>query len=233
MKNNDDHSEYHRELRKNIRHYWPALWSPQRWWFEFSMFRDLYLAKKNHRSHDIPTATVSTKNPRADYSEQQFTQCQKMVSQLFDEVQNDALAALKGGWSSSRSPGNFIETPWAFFEFAHEDWGFLYSVRLESQPGLGLVVLGVWHDHESGITRNKQIAKDLKCAGWGGKEGGPWWEGHSPLPKPFTNWTSESGIAALTGRRAELKALLIEEIVKLCSQFKNSLTKLANAAALL
>ena len=50
------------------------------------------------------------------------------------------------------------------------------------------------------------------------------------LPEPFTNWTTGAGIAAVVKQRAELKTLLTEEFVKLCTHFKNPLAKLAKAA---
>lgn len=156
---------------------------------------------------------------------------QKFVSQLFDEVQKDVLAAIGAGWIVDRCEENFVETDWAAFEFAHKDWRDLYQVRLESQPRFGLVVLGVFHYREKGITRNEQVAMDLKRLGWGKKGGGPYWDAHSPLPEPFTNWTKGAGIAAVVQQRAELKTLLTEEFVKLCSHFKNPLAKLAKAAA--
>ena len=156
---------------------------------------------------------------------------QKFVSQLFDEVQKDVLAKLGSGWSADRCEENFVETDWAAFEFAHKDWGALYQVRLESQPRFGLVVLGVFHYREKGVTRNDQVAMDLKRLGWGKKGGGPSWDAHSPLPEPFTNWTTSAGISAVVKQRAELKTLMTDEFVKLCTHFKNSLAKLAKAAA--
>jgi hypothetical protein len=93
------------------------------------------------------------------------------------------------------------------------------------------VVLGVFHFREKGITRNDQIAKDLKRLGWGKKGGGPSWDGHSPLPEPFTNWTTGAGIAAVVKQRTELKKLLTNEFVKLCTHFNKPLAKLAKAAA--
>ena len=50
------------------------------------------------------------------------------------------------------------------------------------------------------------------------------------LPEPFTNWTTGAGSAAVVKQRAELKTLLTEEFVKLCTHFKNPLAKLAKAA---
>jgi hypothetical protein len=156
---------------------------------------------------------------------------QKFISKLFDEVQEDVLARLGADWCADRCEENFVETYWAAFEFAHKDWRDLYRVRLESQPGYGLVVLGVFHRKEKGVTRNDEVAMDLKRLGWGKKSGGPYWDAHSPLPEPFTNWTTASGFAAVVKQRAELKTLLIEEFVKLCTHFKRPLAKLAKAAA--
>ncbi len=102
---------------------------------------------------------------------------------------------------------------------------------MESQPKFGLVVLGVWHDKDKGIQRDETVQQDLKRLGWGKKGGGPYWDAHSPLPEPFMNWTMGAGIAAVVKQRAELKTLLTEEFVKLCSHFKNPLAKLAKAAA--
>ena len=155
---------------------------------------------------------------------------QKFVSQLFDEIQKDVMASIGAGWSPKRSEEHFIETLWAGFEFAHKDWNDIYSVRLESQPTRGLVVLGVWHRKDKGVTRNDQIAQDLKRLGWGKKGGGPWWDAHSPLPEPFTNWTTSAGIAAMIKERSELKTLLTEAFVKLCIHFKNPLARLAKTA---
>jgi len=121
-----------------------------------------------------------------------------------------------------------VETDWACFAFAHKDWRDLYQVSLESQPKFGLVVLGVHHCKE-GITRNDQIAKYLKRLGWGKKGGGPAWEGHSPLPEPFTNWTTPSGFAAVATNRPQLKELLTEEFIKLCKRFRKPLAKLGKA----
>jgi glycosyltransferase involved in cell wall biosynthesis len=266
MKNNDDYADYHREMKKNVRRYWPSLLSPQRWGLELSMIRHDRAHGRRQRSC-TPRFTVSpdefslciraklatATNPRAEMERmglppalqsilengsgqpqsvaEGFPElCQKMINQLFDEIQSDVLTALRAGWSANRSQANFLETPWAFFEFAHEDWEDLYSVRLESQPELGLVVLGLWHNQDNGIGCNEQIALDLKRLGWGNKPGGPWWDGQSPLPEPFTNWTTASGVATLAIQRAELKSLLTEEIVKLCAHFKNSLAELAKAA---
>jgi hypothetical protein len=156
---------------------------------------------------------------------------QKVVGHLFDEVQKEVLAELGSGWEVDRWEENFVETDWAAFGFAHKDWRDLYWVRLESQPRFGLVVLGVFHFREKGITRNDQIAKDLKRLGWGKKGGGPSWDGHSPLPEPFTNWTTGAGIAAVVKQRTELKKLLTNEFVKLCTHFNKPLAKLAKAAA--
>ena len=50
------------------------------------------------------------------------------------------------------------------------------------------------------------------------------------LPEPFTNWTTGAGIAAVVKQCAELKTLLTEEFVKLCTYFKNPLAMLAKAA---
>jgi hypothetical protein len=152
---------------------------------------------------------------------------QKMVSHLFDEVQKDVLAVLASDWSVERSDENFVETDWAVFGFAHKDWRGLYQVRLESQPKFSLVVLGVWHDKDKGVQRSELVQRDLKRLGWGKKGGGPYWDGHSPLPEPFTNWTTGSGIAAVVKQRAEIRTLLTEGFVKLCTHFKNPLARLA------
>ena len=156
---------------------------------------------------------------------------QKFVSQLFDEVQKDVLSRLGRAWSVDRWEENFVETDWAAFAFAHEGWQDFYQVRLESQPRFGLIVLGVFHFKEKGITRNDEIAKDLKRLGWGKKGGGPSWDAHSPLPEPFTNWTTASGFAAVVKQREELKTLLTDEFVNLCKHFKSPLAKLAKAVA--
>ena len=87
------------------------------------------------------------------------------------------------------------------------------------------------HDKDKGIQRNEQVHQDLKRLGWGKKAGGPWWDGHSALPEPFTNWTIPSAIAAVVKQRAKLKKLLTDEFVKLCTHFKGPLAKLAKAAA--
>jgi len=50
------------------------------------------------------------------------------------------------------------------------------------------------------------------------------------LPEPFSNWTTGAGIAAVVKQRAELKTLLTEEFVKLCTYLKNPLAMLAKAA---
>ena len=142
------------------------------------------------------------------------------------------LAQLGPAWSVDRWEENFVETDWAAFGFAHKDWRDLYWVRLESQPRFGLVVLGVFHLKEEGITRNDEIAKDLKRLGWGKKGGGPSWDAHSPLPEPFTNWTTASGFAAVVKQRTELRTILTEGFVQLCNHFKKPLADLANAAAL-
>jgi hypothetical protein len=156
---------------------------------------------------------------------------QKVVSQLFEEIRAEVLSKLGSGWKSFLDERNFVETDWAQFAFTHKDWRDLYWVSLESQPKLGLVVLGVWHDKEKGIERDEIVQQDLKRLGWGKKGGGPYWDGHSPLPEPFTNWTTGAGIAAVANQRAELKAFLTDEFVKLCTHFKNPLAKLAKAAA--
>jgi len=156
---------------------------------------------------------------------------QKVIIQLFNEVQKDVLSALGSGWKVERWEENFVETDWAPLGFGHTDWAGLYQVRLESQPKYGLIVLGVWHDADRGIQRNVIVQQDLKRLGWGNKGGGPYWDGNSSLPEPFTNWTTGSGIAAVVKQRAELKTLLTEEFVKLCTHFKNPLAKLAKAAA--
>lgn len=155
---------------------------------------------------------------------------QKFVCQLFDEVQRDVLAQLGSAWSVDLWKKNFVETDWACLAFAHKDWSSLYWVRLESQPKFGRVVLGVWHDKEKGIQRNESVHRDLKSLEWGKQLGGPWWDGNSPLPEPFTNWTTSTGIAAVVIQRAELKSLLAEAFVKLCTHFKDPLAKLAKAA---
>ena len=155
---------------------------------------------------------------------------QKFVSPLFDEVQKDVLAQLGSGWSVDRWKENFVETDWACLAFAHNDWSGLYWVRLESQPKFGLVVLGVWHDKDKGIQRDEIVQQDLRRLGWGKKGGGPYWDAHSPLPEPFTNWTTGAGIAAVVKQRADLKKLLTEGFVQLCKHFKNPLAKLAKAA---
>ena len=155
---------------------------------------------------------------------------QKFVRQLFEEVQNDVLSKLGSGWKPSLDERNFVETDWAQLSFTHKDWSDLYWVSLESQPKFGLVVLGVWHDKEKGIGRDEIVQQDLKRLGWGKKGGGAYWDAHSPLPEPFTNWTTAAGIAAVVKQRAELKTFLTEEFVKLCTHFKISLSRLAQAA---
>jgi hypothetical protein len=155
---------------------------------------------------------------------------QKVITHLFDEVEKAVLRKLKSGWKVDRTKEDFVETAWANFSFSHKDWKDLYWVQLESQPRFGLVVLGVWHDKDNGVERNDQIAQDLKRLGWGKKSGGPYWDAHSPLPEPFTNWATPSGIADVVKHRAELKTLLTEEFVKLCKHFKNPLAKLAKTA---
>jgi hypothetical protein len=156
---------------------------------------------------------------------------QKVVSQLFEEIQNDVLSKVGSGWKPYLDARNFVETDWAKLAFTQKDWCDLYRVTLESQPQFGLVVLGVWHDKEKGVTRSDKIGQELKRMGWGKSGGGPWWEGHGPLPEPFKNWTTSAGIAAIIKQRAELKALLTEEFVNLCNHFKDPLAKLAKAAA--
>jgi hypothetical protein len=156
---------------------------------------------------------------------------QKLVNQLFAEVQGEVLPKLKSGWTANQTEGDFVETNWARFSFTYTDWNDLYYITLESQPAYGLVVLGVWHRKEKGIQRNEAIHQELKRLGWGKKSGGPWWDGHSPLPEPFTNWTTSAGIAAVVKQRAELAILLTDEFVKLCTHFKSPLANLANGAA--
>ena len=157
---------------------------------------------------------------------------QKVVSQIFDEVEKDVRAELGPDWDPQRdAKEHFVETDWAKFSFTHPDWKKLYSITLESQPKNGAVLLGISHTKDKGITRNDQIAQKLKSLGWGNRGGGAWWEGHSPLPDPFTNWTTGAGIAAVIERRAELKKLLTDGFVELCTYFKNPLAKLAKTAA--
>jgi len=156
---------------------------------------------------------------------------QQFVSQLFDEIEKNVLRVLKSGWLVDRMEANFVETDWGRFAFKHVDWDEFYRVQLESQPrNQNIVVFGIWHDNERGVERNDQIAQELRRLGWGKKAGGPYWDAHSPLPEPFTNWATPSGIAAVVKRREELKTLLTEEFVKLCKHFKNPLAKLAKAA---
>jgi len=155
----------------------------------------------------------------------------KFIATLFGEIQKDILEVLGSGWIAELDEENFVETDWAGFVCSHKDWRELYYVKLESQPKFGLVVLGIWHDADKGIIRNAQIAQDLKRLRWGKKSGGRCWEGQSDLPEPFTNWATPSGLAALVEQRKELKKLLTDEFVKLCTHFKSPLTKLAKAAA--
>jgi hypothetical protein len=156
---------------------------------------------------------------------------QRFVRQILEEVQTEVLSQLGSGWKSHLDERNFVETDWAQFAFTHEDWDDLYWVCLESQPKYGFVVLGVRHDKDKGIKRDEIVQQELMRLGWGKEAGGPWWDACSPLPKPFTNWTTGAGIDAVVNGRAELKTLLTKEFVNLCTRFKNPLAKLAKAAA--
>jgi hypothetical protein len=100
---------------------------------------------------------------------------------------------LPSGWRSEYDKCDFVETDWAGFGFTHPDWNALYWINLESQPRFGQIVLGVWHNPEKGITRNDQVALELARLGWGKEPGGPHWDGHSPLPDPFLDWTTPFG----------------------------------------
>ncbi len=158
---------------------------------------------------------------------------QEFVNRLFKEVAEDVKNDLgqAADWHVHGIDGNnFVETDNAAFAFSHQDWRELYWVQLESQPKVGRVVLGIWH--HDGIKRDTNVHRVLKQFGWGTIPGGSNWDAHGPLPEPFTDWTTSAGIAAVVNQRAELKKLLTEEFVKLCSHFKTPLAKLAKAAEL-
>jgi hypothetical protein len=193
--------------------------------------------KDMERKHLLPALeSILKKDPSQLHSAAAIAELfpvlrQKVVIQLFNEVQKDVLRALGSGWKVERWEENFVETDWAPLGFEHADWADLYQVRLESQPKYGLIVLGVWHNADRGIQRNVIVQQDLKRLGWGKRAGGPYWDGNSALPEPFTNWMTGTGIAAVVKQRAELKTLLTEGFVQLCTHFKNPLAKLAKAAA--
>jgi hypothetical protein len=156
---------------------------------------------------------------------------QKFVGQLFDEIEEDVLKALKSGWKADRTPGDFVGPDYPKFWFSHDDWNKLYRVQLEWQLTKKRLVFGVWHDPRRNIKKNDEVARELKRLGWGKEGGGAYWDAHSSLPEPFTNWATSSGIVAVVKQRKELKTLLTKEFITLCNHFKDSLAKLAKAAA--
>lgn len=195
---------------------------------------------KNHRTdmdqkHLLPVLeSLFSENPihfhaAAAIAEQFPVLRQKFVSKLFNEVEAEVLATLPSGWSADQNEADFVGTNWSRFSFTHKDWNKLYYVCLESQPSYGLVVLGIWHFKDKGVTRNDVIQQELKRLGWGKKSGGPWWDGHSPLPTPFADWFTSSGFASIVNQREELKKLLVSEFIKLCTHFQSPLAKLAKS----
>lgn len=161
---------------------------------------------------------------------------ENFVTALFEDVRAEVLATLGPGWLCNRLRGNnvelnFVETDWAFFEFQHPDWSGLYSIRLESQPKLKHIVLGIRHDHFQQVPHNPEIIQQLVSLGWGKLPGKNCWQASSTLPPPFTNWGTPSGMAAIVRHRADLKDLLTKEFVKLCKHFQKPLAVLAKAAS--
>lgn len=154
----------------------------------------------------------------------------RWTTQLFNRVKQRLKSELDEGWKFGRENDDFADIakhPKFFAE--HESWNDRYRICLESQP-CGRVILGIWHDRKWNLQPSQEIYTLLESLGWADeKDNKDWWNGYSPLPEPFTDWTAPEIIEYLNPSRKELEDLLVKGFSEIARRLERQLGAIANA----